>query len=108
MFLLFNFKISRQIRAIQPPGALITDLSWNPVIPTSLACVYGNGCLALFNLSAANLATAPECFTLPPAVGVTCVSWSPKGKQLVTGTLIVVLPKFKRKFKTFSKKYQLV
>lgn len=69
---------------VTPPGTRVNQLAWNPVLNSMLAVVYSNGSMALFMVAAEGSAP-PDCCTLPPAEGITCVSWSPKGKQLVAG-----------------------
>ena len=59
-----------------------------------LAVVYSNGALALFMLDK-DKADKVDCCTLPPAEGVHCVSWSPKGKQLVAGKTNGTLTQYK-------------
>ena len=73
---------------VTPPGTTLNQLAWNPVLNSMLAAVYSNGSMALF-MVAAEGNSAPECCTLPPAEGITCVSWSPKGKQLVAGNNLI-------------------
>lgn len=64
-----------------PPGTCITDFSWNPVIPDLLAVCVSNGCLCLYSHDD----TGKKLNMLPPDKQVSCVSWSPKGKQLLAG-----------------------
>lgn len=66
---------------VGPPGAYITDFSWNPVIPDLLSVSVSNGCLCLYTHDD----TGKKLIMLPPEKEVTCVSWSPKGKQLLAG-----------------------
>ncbi len=71
-----------QVSGSTPPGTVITELAFNPVMASMISVVFSNGSLALFMLDGTK---APDCATLPPAENITCVSWSPKGKQLVAG-----------------------
>ncbi|KAI5697464.1 hypothetical protein M8J75_010793 [Diaphorina citri] len=64
-----------------PPGTCIMDFSWNPVIPDLLSVCVSNGCLCLYSHDD----TGKKLTMLPPEKQVTCVSWSPKGKQLLAG-----------------------
>uniref|UniRef100_A0A8D8RVG3 Nuclear pore complex protein Nup214 n=1 Tax=Cacopsylla melanoneura TaxID=428564 RepID=A0A8D8RVG3_9HEMI len=66
---------------IGPPGTCITDFSWNPVVPELLAVCVSNGCLCLYSHDD----TGKKLNILPPEKHVSCVSWSPKGKQLLAG-----------------------
>lgn len=70
------------------PDTRVHQLAWNPVLASMLAVVYSNGSMALFMVDA-NESKAPDCCTLPPAEGITCASWSPKGKQIVTGKVFI-------------------
>ena len=81
---LFYFEIS---------GVWIKELAWNPVIPAMLVIVYTNGSLAL-NLVKAD-GSKFDTSTLPPGAHISCVSWSPKGKQLVAGKLNGKLTQYK-------------
>jgi nuclear pore complex protein Nup214 len=65
------------------------------VLASMLSVVFSNGALALYMVDASDAGKAPDCCTVPPAVGVTCVSWSPKGKQLVAGRRDGTLTQFK-------------
>eukprot|EP00095_Tigriopus_kingsejongensis_P002488 maker-scaffold64_size435223-snap-gene-2.25 protein:Tk02488 transcript:maker-scaffold64_size435223-snap-gene-2.25-mRNA-1 annotation:"nuclear pore complex protein nup214 isoform x3" len=76
------------------PRTRVLQLVWNPVLPSMLAVVYSNGSMALFMVSAEGSAS-PDCCTLPPAEGITCASWSPKGKQIVTGKANGTLTQYK-------------
>lgn len=49
-----------------------------------LAVTFSNNSLALFSISDGS--KNHECWTLPPGEGITCINWSPKGKQLVAGS----------------------
>ena len=77
------FQPFQQIPPSTPPGTFVQDLQWNPVTGNLLAVVYSNGSLALFGI--AEDSKPPDCWTLPPAEGIKCINWSPKGKQLVAG-----------------------
>ena len=46
-------------------------------------------------VDAADGSKSPDCCTIPAAAGVTCVSWSPKGKQLVAGKSDGTLTQYK-------------
>ncbi len=74
-----------EVRAHIPPGVTLSELCFNPVLPSMATAVYSDGSLALYMLSTDDPSKEPDCATLPPAEGVRCVSWSPKGKQLVAG-----------------------
>ena len=73
-----------QIPPNTPPGTFIQDIQWNPVTQNLISVVYSNGSLALFAVPD-DASRPPDCWTLPPAEGITCINWSPKGKQLVAG-----------------------
>jgi hypothetical protein len=51
------------------------------VTPNLVAVVFSNGSIALYTEAGATW----DCRTLPPTEGITCINWSPKGKQLVAG-----------------------
>ena len=68
-----------EISGITPPGVEIKEISWNPVNPTMLAVVFTNGSMALYLIKTDG--SKFDTSTLPPGEGITCVSWSPKGKK---------------------------
>ena len=67
------------------PDSTVLQLAWNPVVKSSLALVFSNGSAGIITFSSDNMKAKPDVCTLPPAMGIKCVSWSPKGKQLVAG-----------------------
>ena len=82
-----------EIQGITPPGVVIKEIAWNPVIPTMLAVVFTNGSMALYMIKTDG--SKFDTSTLPPGEGISCVSWSPKGKQLVAGKFNGKLTQYK-------------
>ena len=76
-----SLKPFQEIPPATPPGVVIMELAWNPVMPSMLAVVFSDGSLALHMINDKGFDSA----TLPPAEKICCISWSPKGKQLVAG-----------------------
>ncbi|CAB4062355.1 NUP214 [Lepeophtheirus salmonis] len=83
-----DFKPFLEIPDWTPPGAAVCDLSWNPVVSSKFCAVYSNGSFALYIVSDGKA----DMSSLPAAEGIRCVSWSPKGKQLVTEAKTVPCP----------------
>ena len=54
-------------------------------MPEMLAVVFTNGSLAMYLVKADG--SKFDTSTIPPGAMVSCVSWSPKGKQIVAGKL---------------------
>ena len=88
-----------EIPSSTPPGVSIIEISWNPVLPSMLASVFSDGSLALYMLNE----TGCDSATLPPAEKICCVSWSPKGKQLVVGKTDGSLTQYKPDLKEAKK-----
>ena len=88
-----------EVPSSTPPGIIILELSWNPVLPSMFSVVYSDGSLALYILSEKGFDSA----TLPPAEKVCCLSWSPKGKQLVVGKQDGSLTQYKPDLKEAKK-----
>lgn len=74
-----------QIPTRTSPGVFVTELCFNPVLPSMASAVFSDGSMALFMINSEDPSREPDCATLPPAEAITCISWSPKGKQLVAG-----------------------
>ena len=65
-------------------GGGVRGLAWNPTIANTFCVTFTDGAVAMYTLKveSGNM-NGTDCITLPPAVGVVAVSWSPKGKQMV-------------------------
>uniref|UniRef100_A0A674MFT8 Nuclear pore complex protein Nup214 n=1 Tax=Takifugu rubripes TaxID=31033 RepID=A0A674MFT8_TAKRU len=66
-----------------PPGTLVLDLKWNPTQATKLAVCMTDGRMQILDV-ADSVKMVSE---LPASSGITCVCWSPKGKQVAAGKM---------------------
>ncbi|KAG8222906.1 hypothetical protein J437_LFUL003551, partial [Ladona fulva] len=71
------------MRLSSSPGVQVRDLVWNPGLPQLICFCLSNGSVSVYELR--GTAQTFQIFSLPETTCALCVSWSPKGKQLVIG-----------------------
>ncbi|XP_047665479.1 nuclear pore complex protein Nup214 isoform X5 [Tachysurus fulvidraco] len=68
-------------KAGSQPDTLVQDLKWSPVEAFRVAACLSDGSMMVLDVTDKIVPVAQ----LPPSVGITCICWSPKGKQIAAG-----------------------
>ncbi|XP_056146482.1 nuclear pore complex protein Nup214 [Lampris incognitus] len=67
----------------EDPASYVQDLKWSPVQPSMLGICLSDGSLMILDVTDHVTVQAQ----LPAQDGITCIGWSPKGKQIAAGNM---------------------